>query len=59
LSANKMTLERETFIRSKFQEWFKRSKLKEELIAALWHPKNFEKFKYYDPEMFGNEEDDN
>jgi hypothetical protein len=58
LSKNKMNFAKEQFIRSKFQEWFKRSKLKEELTAKLWHPKNFEKFKYYDPEMFGNEEED-
>ena len=41
-----------------FQEWFKKSELKEELIAKLWHPKNYEKFKFYDPEMFGEEDDE-
>jgi hypothetical protein len=40
------------YIRRLFQEWFKKSALKEELIAKLWHPNNFEKFKYYDPETF-------
>ena len=47
----------EDFIRKKHQEWFKKSALKEELIAKLWHPTNFEKFKYYDPDMFDNIED--
>jgi hypothetical protein len=51
-----MTIAREDFIRRKFQEWFKRSDLKAELIAKLWHPRNFEKFKYYDPDTFGDEE---
>ena len=32
------------------------TRLKEELIAKLWHPRNFEKFKYYDPEMYPEEE---
>jgi len=31
---------------------FRQSKLKEELMAIVWHPKNFEKFKYLDPEIF-------
>lgn len=31
---------------------FKRSKLKEELIATLWHPINFYKFVHWDPEIF-------
>jgi hypothetical protein len=26
------------------------------LIEKLWHPNNYKKFKYYDPEMFDNEE---
>jgi hypothetical protein len=26
-----------------------------ELIANVWHPRNFEKFKYLDPETFGEE----
>ena len=57
LSENEMTKYRENFIRKKFQEWFKKSALKEELIAKLWHPSNFEKFKYYDPDMFDNDND--
>ena len=48
----------DTYIRHQFQEWFKKSALKEELIAKLWHPNNFEKFKYYDPETFGENSDD-
>ena len=56
LSCNKMDKVKECFIRKKHQEWFQKSKLKEELIANLWHPKNYEKFKYYDPDMFRDEE---
>lgn len=38
------------------QEQFKISKLKEELMANVWHPRNFDKFKYLDPETFDYEE---
>jgi hypothetical protein len=55
---NKFTLEKDIFFRKKFREWFKKSDLKRELIAKLWHPKNYEKFKYYDPEMFSEEEEE-
>ena len=55
LGTNKFELEKNIFFRKKLQQWFKKSALKEELISKLWHPKNFEKFKYYDPEMFENE----
>jgi hypothetical protein len=34
---------------------FKRSGLKEELMATLWHPINFNKFYYWDPETFDYE----
>jgi hypothetical protein len=37
------------------QQEFKISKLKEELMANVWHPRNFNKFKYLDPEIFGDE----
>ena len=59
LSMNRFTLEKEMFFRKKLPEWFKKSDLKRELIAKVWHPKNYEKFKYYDPDMFsdGDEED--
>lgn len=46
---------RQTYIKKRFQEWFKRSELKQELMANVWHPRNFEKFKYLDPETFGEE----
>lgn len=46
---------RDQYIRKRFQEWFKRSELKEELMANVWHPRNFEKFKYLDSETFGEE----
>jgi hypothetical protein len=52
---NEMTLERNNYIRNKFQEWFRRSDLKAELMANVWHPRNFEKFRYLDPETFGEE----
>ena len=52
LSENTMYKSRENFIRKKHQEWFIKSSLKEELVAKLWHPRNFHKFKYYDPELF-------
>ncbi len=55
LSCNKMDKQKENYIRKRFQEWFKRSELKEELIANVWHPKNFWKFKYLDPETFGED----
>lgn len=40
---------------NKLQQWFKKSELKQELMANVWHPKNFEKFKYLDPETFEEE----
>ncbi len=43
------------YIRKELQEWFKKSQLKAELIATVWHPKNYEKFKYLDPETFDEE----
>lgn len=49
-------LERELvnkIIREKFQEWFKNSELKMEIMAAAWHPKNLWKFKYLDSDTFG------
>lgn len=47
-----MTTIKEKFIRKELSEWFKKSELKEELMATIWHPKNFDKFKYLDPELF-------
>ncbi len=47
-----MNKSRETFIRKKFQEWFIKSDLKAEIIAAVWHSKNYKKFKYLNPELF-------
>ena len=52
LGLNSFKIDKDNFIRKKLREWFKKSDLKEELIAKLWHPKNYKKFKYYDPEMF-------
>ena len=53
---NEFPLEKDLFFKKKLREWFKKSDLKQELIAKLWHPKNYEKFKYYDPEMFSEDE---
>ena len=55
INLNQMDKPREEFIRKKFQEWFRRSNLKAELMANVWHPRNFEKFRYLDPETFGEE----
>ncbi len=43
---------KENFIRKELSEWFKKSELKEELMATIWHPKNFHKFRYLDPDLF-------
>jgi hypothetical protein len=58
LGYNSFDLDKDNFIRNKLREWFRRSTLKEELIAKLWHPRNYNKFKYYDPDMFDSEEDE-
>jgi len=58
LVMNPMDNEREKYIRNKFQQWFKRSDLKRELMENVWHPRNFWKFKYFDDETFGDIEDD-
>ena len=49
---------KEMFFRKKLREWFKKSDLKRELIAKLWHPKKYKKYKYYDPEMFSDGEEE-
>jgi len=56
LVRNSFQLEKNIFFMKKYTEWFKKSTLKKELIEKLWHPKNYKKFKYYDPEMFDDEE---
>lgn len=55
LFANDMCGVKDMFIRKKMTEWFKRSDLKAELMANVWHPRNFDKFKYLDPETFGED----
>ena len=52
-----MTFEKNNFIRKCFQKHFMSSGIAEEIIAKVWHPRNFEKFKYLDPDTFGEEED--
>ena len=46
---NNFSLERDKYINEKITQYFK---LKEELIANVWHPKNFDKFKYLDSDTF-------
>jgi len=46
---NNFSLERDEYINEKITQYFK---LKEELIANVWHPKNFDKFKYLHPNTF-------
>ena len=58
LSQNTMYIAKEKYIRMRFQDWFRKSALKEELMANVWHPKNWEKFKYLDPETFGEDGDE-
>ena len=53
-----MTSARENYIRKRFQDWFRKSELKEELMANVWHPRNWEKFKYLDPETFDEDVDE-
>jgi DNA polymerase-3 subunit epsilon len=47
LSINSMDKVRNNYIIKELQQWFKQSELKAELIATVWHPKNYEKFKYF------------
>ena len=42
----------EKYLRVRFREHFMESGLAEELIECVWHPNNFRKFKYLDPETF-------
>jgi hypothetical protein len=58
LCLNAMTPAREDFIRKKLQQWFQKSELKEELMASVWNPRNFHKFKWMDPEVFGELDDE-
>ena len=55
LVKNTMDKAREDYMRKRFQEWFRKSSLKEKLMANVWHPRNWEKFKYLDPETFDDE----
>ena len=46
LATNPMPLAKNNYIRKCFQKHFTSSGLAEELISVVWHPRNFEKFKY-------------
>jgi hypothetical protein len=47
-----MPVAKDNYIRKRFQRHFMSCGLAEELIANVWHPRNFEKFQYLDPETF-------
>jgi len=53
LSKNKMTNNKDQYIRRSLQNWFSRSSHKAELMAKVWHPRNSHKFAYLDPDTFG------
>ena len=55
LYQNPMPTRRDNYIRKCFQKHFMSIGLAEELMANVWHPGNFEKFQYLDPETFGEE----
>jgi hypothetical protein len=44
---------KEDFIRKQLQRWFITSPVRRQLMESVWHPRNFQKFKYLDPETFG------
>ena len=52
---NPMPLWKNEYIRKCYQKHFMSSGIAEELISVVWHPRNFERFKYLDPETFGEE----
>ena len=55
LTANPMPLAKNNYIRKCYQKHFMSCGLAEELISVVWHPRNFEKFKYLEPETFGKD----
>ena len=50
LSQNEMKTDKENYINKKCAQKISNT-IFEELIQAVWHPKNIEKFKYLDPEL--------
>jgi hypothetical protein len=54
---NPMNNARANFIRGQLQEWFTKSALKEGLMASVWHPRNFHKFRHWDSDVFGDLEE--
>ena len=56
LLRNPMHFAMNNYIRKCFQKHFMSCGIAEELIATVWHPRNFEKFKYLDPETFDDED---
>ena len=55
LTANPMPLAKNNYIRKCYQKHYMSCGLAEELISVVWHPRNFEKFKYLEPETFGKD----
>jgi hypothetical protein len=58
IGRNPMDADKMDFIRKELRQWFSTSPIKEEMMAKVWHPRNFAKFKYLDPETFGEEQHD-
>ena len=56
LLRNGMETDKNNYIRKCFQKHFMSCGIAEELISVVWNPRNFEKFKYLDPETFGEED---
>ena len=53
LSRNNFRRAKEDYMRRRYREEFmKEEGLAWELMSVVWHPRNFHKFKYLDPEMF-------
>jgi hypothetical protein len=48
---NELPVERDKYIETQIKQYYK---LKEELMANVWHPKNFDKFQYLDFDTFEN-----
>ena len=52
LQLNPMPTRKDDYIRKCFQKHFMRHGLAEELMKVVWHPRNFEKFRYLDSDTF-------
>ena len=55
----KETVSKDDFISDKFRKYYqvdfkKRNGIMEELMSVVWHPRNMWKFKYLDPDTYGD-----